>query len=786
MANISRFPHHKLNSNINNNNSNDVSVQELMRINFEKKAFPQTTCTDNHRGKMQHNNKKPNKSKLNNDPLCSSQKKKKSKRNVKSTSTTLVRNCQYVLTDGQQLNNYSTPPPSQQKNMVITSQIPSLQNDSFVVLPPSHDLPSGFPSQKSASCQNESHQFTFSDDIPSFCSQIISRQNRSSSFTSQHPQQFPHQPSHPHPHQHPHQHSHQPPHQHSHQPPHQHSHQPPQQPPHQPPSHQPPQQSPQQQCNGEMMVQGSNILEFYEVKLPGMDQPILVPKLIIEKTDFEPVQTSSPTELRADQRPVVTVNLPRNSKNSLLCEEPWWLSSKGTVAFSQDDDNDDNVEGEYESAHAIQIATGVYPLVKLPPHGSKSLTIKSNSKKEFMWINGYNGYCHLNDITSNSINFESEPLIVRLPPKAIPNTRFNIQNLKIETNIELNKDDDDAFFASLGCSTLSTPMSETSTTSFSNTSTYAESATTAFTEEEIINDVKHCNSRSPSVLSTLSSEHLSPVLEEDEEEEEDKSEIVLPVEECQEEMIIEEPVDVEISSICGSEDSEHQTHENDEEHEDQEHLFPHLLEIVEHLEKLEPDSDEALRIRRQLERISEENYPDSLPLSNKWTMYYSDTSATKTNTRIVSKNKYSSTLNTVFKCNTVPELCSNLREFYSKVKPSEMKTFGNLSFFKGDIMPMWEDEVNQKGGRFTLCPARNRLDSLWDSIILLLAGETIDDNNVICGAVCARRSRGDRVELWISGNADYEAIDRIRDLLAAELGSDIVKNVKYKKHYEKS
>src|SRR6266540_2559609 len=77
-------------------------------------------------------------------------------------------------------------------------------------------------------------------------------------------------------------------------------------------------------------------------------------------------------------------------------------------------------------------------------------------------------------------------------------------------------------------------------------------------------------------------------------------------------------------------------------------------------------------------------------------MYFSDTSTTKSNARIVSKNRYSSTLNSVFKCATVPELCSNLREFYSKLKPSDMKTYANLSFFKGDIMPMWEDEVNQK------------------------------------------------------------------------------------------
>ncbi|PKC10363.1 translation initiation factor eIF4e [Rhizophagus irregularis] len=102
-------------------------------------------------------------------------------------------------------------------------------------------------------------------------------------------------------------------------------------------------------------------------------------------------------------------------------------------------------------------------------------------------------------------------------------------------------------------------------------------------------------------------------------------------------------------------------------------------------------------------------------------------------------------------------------------------------------MPMWEDEANQKGGRFTICPPRNQLNSLWDSIVLLLAGETIDDKDLICGAVCARRDRGDRVELWISGDAYSRDIDRIRDLLSMELGHEMkeMKNVKYKKHLGK-
>ncbi|CAB5364205.1 unnamed protein product [Rhizophagus irregularis] len=268
--------------------------------------------------------------------------------------------------------------------------------------------------------------------------------------------------------------------------------------------------------------------------------------------------------------------------------------------------------------------------------------------------------------------------------------------------------------------------------------------------------------------------------------------------EFQEEMIIddsqhqEEVPETNTYSYSESENEDSEYQENQETQDTQdtqdnkEYVLPELRKIAEQLETL-TDSKDTIRIRRQLEIISKDNYPDSLPLSNKWTMYFADTSVTKTNTRIISKNKYSSTLNPLFECTTVPELCSNLRKFSSKIKPSDMKTNANLSFFKGNIMPMWEDEANQKGGRFTICPPRNQLNSLWDSIVLLLAGETIDDKDLICGAVCARRDRGDRVELWISGDAYSRDIDRIRDLLSMELGHEMkeMKNVKYKKHLGK-
>ncbi|RIA82739.1 hypothetical protein C1645_834913 [Glomus cerebriforme] len=531
------------------------------------------------------------------------------------------------------------------------------------------------------------------------------------------------------------------------------------------------------------------IVEQQQKEVEEEEEEVIVEEIVIKEKKEE-----EKTLLIKDQEVMI-----KEEKNLLLLEEEKILVQEQQDVMLVKEQVD--VNEEYESVRAIDIQSDVKPIIKIPFWIYSSNTFKFDQKKEdIMYVEEF---CHVT--TSNSIEFVKESPIVQLCPKQTisqitSNPRSNLPNLKIETNLKLDKDDEEGFFRSAGGSTLSTPISEISSTSFSNMSTYAESENTVFTEEEIIIETKSCNAperRSPSVLSDFSSEQLTPVLEVEEEDESKMSSstsisTIEYQEECQEKLTLEEESleSEEILETSYNNESENESSDDDPKDDDniqREYVLPELRKIAEQLENSQSDSKETIRIRRQLEIIGRDNYPDSLPLSNKWTMYFADTSVTKTNTRIISKNKYSSTLNPIFKCTTVPELCSNLREFSSKIKPSDMKTNVNLSFFKGDIMPMWEDEANCKGGRFTLCPQRHLLNSLWDSIVLLLAGETIDDNNFICGAVCARRDRGDRVELWISGDAYQKAIDHIRDLLAEELSNfdTVVRNLKYKRHIGK-
>ncbi|CAG8488195.1 2247_t:CDS:2 [Dentiscutata erythropus] len=266
---------------------------------------------------------------------------------------------------------------------------------------------------------------------------------------------------------------------------------------------------------------------------------------------------------------------------------------------------------------------------------------------------------------------------------------------------------------------------------------------------------------------SMSPEHLSPVIEEDE--------TLIPVQNSQMSTLN----DYDLKELNYSEDHHIESHTQDDSDFEQSYdeiqyeeveQCPELDAIYEYLQTLDPNNNEAERINHQLQKIREVPYPVELPLSNSWS---------------TSRNKYSSTLHSVFNCSTVPELCEQYKALTSYIKPSDLKSDSNLNFFKNDIQPLWEDEHNEKGGKLTLSPPRHQLNNLWDTIVMLLAGDIIDSGDNICGAICARRSRGDRVEIWIGSQATDEDVDEIKKGLAVELGSKDVLKVRYKKHYEK-
>jgi hypothetical protein len=143
------------------------------------------------------------------------------------------------------------------------------------------------------------------------------------------------------------------------------------------------------------------------------------------------------------------------------------------------------------------------------------------------------------------------------------------------------------------------------------------------------------------------------------------------------------------------------------------------------------------------------SFQSTLPLSKPCTFYFSDSN---------NKEEYMSAVKSVFQCDTVWQFSARWRLFkeaYSK-QPSQLLPNQNMFCFIQDVEPMWEDPVNQKGGRLTI-HMQTKLDDVFEWILLAFIGAALFDHGVV-GIVVSKRYRGDRIELWLDESATPESL----------------------------
>lgn len=84
----------------------------------------------------------------------------------------------------------------------------------------------------------------------------------------------------------------------------------------------------------------------------------------------------------------------------------------------------------------------------------------------------------------------------------------------------------------------------------------------------------------------------------------------------------------------------------------------------------------------------------------------------------------------------------------------------SLSIFRGNVLPKWEDPMNEHGGewfaRKSFPPAV--LDALWELIVLAMVTETLDPKGTILGARVCDKKRCARIEIWYSAHANPEEV----------------------------
>ncbi|KAG0250876.1 hypothetical protein BG011_008003 [Mortierella polycephala] len=97
-------------------------------------------------------------------------------------------------------------------------------------------------------------------------------------------------------------------------------------------------------------------------------------------------------------------------------------------------------------------------------------------------------------------------------------------------------------------------------------------------------------------------------------------------------------------------------------------------------------------------------------------------------------------------------------------KPHKIENSANYHLFKDGIKPMWEDPANANGGRWIVTLSNKNgelLDRCWMELAYALVGEQLDAGDDICGAVLSRRTKADRLAVWVRDKDNVEAINGI-------------------------
>lgn len=154
------------------------------------------------------------------------------------------------------------------------------------------------------------------------------------------------------------------------------------------------------------------------------------------------------------------------------------------------------------------------------------------------------------------------------------------------------------------------------------------------------------------------------------------------------------------------------------------------------------------------------------PMEHVWTLYYD----CQRFHGMASSDQYEATLKRIGQFSTLESFFDTFATLH---RPSHLEKNANYHIFKDDVKPMWEDPANANGGRWVLTLRDTTqspigaamheavLNRSWLWLVLGLIGEDFDPDNLVTGAVCSIRGKGDRITLWLRIK---EPIDKVNEV----------------------
>ncbi|EDQ88751.1 uncharacterized protein MONBRDRAFT_32697 [Monosiga brevicollis MX1] len=164
---------------------------------------------------------------------------------------------------------------------------------------------------------------------------------------------------------------------------------------------------------------------------------------------------------------------------------------------------------------------------------------------------------------------------------------------------------------------------------------------------------------------------------------------------------------------------------------------------------------------------------DEIPLRYSWTFWYS-------NKKQRNRDNFDASMQKMCTVSTVKEFW-NVYSFLQR--PSELPIC-DLMLFRDGIRPVWEDDKNKSGGRWSLHLKKGIQASsrAWENLLLAIIGDQFTHSEEVCGVVLKIRQSDDSLCLWNRTASDAETRTTIGKDLRKVLRLDSGVLIKYKFH----
>ncbi|CAK8690918.1 eukaryotic translation initiation factor 4E type 3-like [Clavelina lepadiformis] len=152
-----------------------------------------------------------------------------------------------------------------------------------------------------------------------------------------------------------------------------------------------------------------------------------------------------------------------------------------------------------------------------------------------------------------------------------------------------------------------------------------------------------------------------------------------------------------------------------------------------------------------------------VPLNSQWTLWL-DRSVPN-----LTASEYEANLRKIYTVSTIESFWAVFNHIPT---PSRLVPRYSYHMMRNDIRPVWEDEVNAKGGMWKLRCHKLCTDNVWNELLLACIGEQFSDyvskDDDIIGLSVSIRKNDDLIQLWninSTGAEECQVLKKIAEVL---------------------